>query len=97
MILVLSSSAGQEQELQQLLEEQQRKSSPNYHRWLITAQSDIELTDVQQFRQIFALQVNEPNFIVSGPDQGVTSQIDAQEAQLDVEWQEQWRRGQRLT
>ena len=63
----------------------------------ITAQSDIELTDVQQFRQIFALQVNDPNFIVSGPDQGVTSQIDAQEAQLDVEWQEQWRRGQRLT
>jgi hypothetical protein len=52
----------------------------------ITAQSDIELTDVQQFRQIFRLKANDPNFIVSGPDPGVTSQTDAQEAQLDVEW-----------
>jgi hypothetical protein len=52
----------------------------------ISAQSDIELTDVQEFRQIFALQANDPNFIVSGPDPGVTSQVDAQEAQLDVEW-----------
>ena len=52
----------------------------------ITAQSDIELTDVQEFRQIFALKANDPNFIVSGPDPGVTSQTDAQEAQLGVEW-----------
>src|SRR5215469_4935339 len=31
----------------------------------IAAQSDIELTDVQEFRQIFALPANDPNFIVS--------------------------------
>jgi len=52
----------------------------------ITAQSDIELTDVQEFRQIFRLKANDPNFIVSGPDPGLISQTDAQEAQLDVEW-----------
>jgi hypothetical protein len=52
----------------------------------ITAQSDIELTDVQEFRQIFRLKANDPNFIVSGPDPGLTSQTDAEEAQLDVEW-----------
>ena len=38
MILVLSSSVEQEQELQQLLEEQQKNSSANYHRWLSAAE-----------------------------------------------------------
>ena len=52
----------------------------------VTAQSDITLTDVQQFRQIFGLKENDPNFVWSGPDPGVTNPTDAQEALLDVEW-----------
>lgn len=52
----------------------------------VTAQSDIELTDVQDFRQIFGLKSNDPNFLWSGPDPGVTNPTDAEEALLDVEW-----------
>ncbi len=53
----------------------------------VTAQSQIELTDVQAFRQIFlSAQPNDPNYIVSGPDPGVVGPVDLQEAQLDVEW-----------
>jgi Pro-kumamolisin, activation domain/Bacterial Ig-like domain (group 3) len=52
----------------------------------VTGQSQIELTDVQAFRQIFQLKVNDPNIILSGPDPGVTNPIDQQEATLDVEW-----------
>lgn len=52
----------------------------------VTSQSQIELTDVQQFRQIFGLKPNDPNFILSGPDPGVASQSDSEEALLDTEW-----------
>lgn len=52
----------------------------------IAAQSQIELTDVQQFRNIFGLKGNDPNFLISGPDPGIASQVDAEEALLDVEW-----------
>jgi hypothetical protein len=52
----------------------------------VTAQSDIELTDVESFRQIFSLKTNDPNIILSGPDPGIASPIDQQEATLDVEW-----------
>jgi len=52
----------------------------------VTAQSQIELTDVQEFRQIFSLKVNDPNFLLSGPDPGISSQTDSEEALLDVEW-----------
>jgi hypothetical protein len=52
----------------------------------VTAQSQIELTDVQEFRQIFGLKPNDPNFLLSGPDPGVANQIDSEEALLDVEW-----------
>ena len=52
----------------------------------VTAQSQIELTDVQQFRQIFGLKPNDPNFLLSGPDPGIADQTDAEEALLDVEW-----------
>ena len=52
----------------------------------VTAQSNIELTDVQQFRQIFGLKTNDPNILLSGPDPGITTPIDVQEAMLDVEW-----------
>jgi large repetitive protein len=52
----------------------------------VTAQSQIELTDVQEFRKIFGLKANDPNFLLSGPDPGIADQIDAEEALLDVEW-----------
>ena len=52
----------------------------------VTAQSQIELTDVQEFRQIFGLKTNDPNFLLSGPDPGIASENDSQEALLDVEW-----------
>ena len=52
----------------------------------VTAQSDIELTDAQQFRQIFGLKSNDPNFLVSGPDPGIADESDSDEALLDVEW-----------
>jgi large repetitive protein len=53
----------------------------------VTAQSQIELPDVQAFRQIFiASQQHDPNYIVSGPDPGVVGPVDMQEAELDVEW-----------
>jgi subtilase family serine protease len=52
----------------------------------VAAQSNIELTDVQKFQQIFGLKVNDPNVVVSGPDPGVASRADAEGAQLEVEW-----------
>jgi large repetitive protein len=52
----------------------------------VTAQSQIELTDVQDFRQIFGLKPNDPNFLLSGPDPGIVDQSDSEEALLDVEW-----------
>jgi hypothetical protein len=52
----------------------------------VAAQSQIELTDVQKFRQIFGLKANDPNILVSGPDPGIASLLDAEEALLDVEW-----------
>jgi hypothetical protein len=53
----------------------------------VTAQSQIQLPDVQAFRQIFVTsQPNDPNFVVSGPDPGVVGPVDMQEAELDVEW-----------
>lgn len=52
----------------------------------VTAQSQIELTDVQAFRQIFGLKTNDPNITVSGPDPGIVDLHDVEEAQLDVEW-----------
>jgi Pro-kumamolisin, activation domain/Bacterial Ig-like domain (group 3) len=52
----------------------------------ITAQSNIELTDVQMFRQMFGLKPNDPNVILSGPDPGVVYPVDGNEATLDTEW-----------
>ena len=52
----------------------------------VTAQSDIELTDVRQFRRIFDLKTNDPKIYLSGPDPGIASPADSEEAKLDVEW-----------
>ena len=50
----------------------------------IVGRTDINLSDVQTFRQIFGLPVNDPTFIVNGQDPGITP--DEIESALDVEW-----------
>ena len=50
----------------------------------IVGRTDINLSDVQAFRQIFGLPVNDPTFIVNGLDPGVNG--DEVESALDVEW-----------
>lgn len=50
----------------------------------IVGRTDIQLSDVQTFRQIFGLPANDPHFIVNGQDPGVNG--DELEADLDVEW-----------
>jgi hypothetical protein len=52
----------------------------------IVGRTDIYLADVQTFRQAFGLPQNDPNFIVNGPDPGMPSFNDLEEASLDVEW-----------
>jgi len=49
----------------------------------IAGRSDIELSDVQTFRQIFGLPANDPIFIVNGQDPGFSDEV---ESALDVEW-----------
>jgi hypothetical protein len=50
----------------------------------IVGRTDINLSDVQAFRQIFELPANDPTFIVNGADPGVNG--DELESDLDVEW-----------
>jgi subtilase family serine protease len=52
----------------------------------VIGQSQIVLSDVQTFRQIFELKSNDPNIIVSGPDPGIAAPTDLQESMLDVQW-----------
>jgi hypothetical protein len=52
----------------------------------IAGQSQIQVSDVHSFRQIFGLPQNDPNIIVSGPDPGFASVNDEEESALDVEW-----------
>lgn len=51
----------------------------------IVARSNIDLADVEVFRQIFGLPANDPNIILSGPDPGYVGD-DALESSLDTEW-----------
>jgi len=51
----------------------------------IAGRSDIYLSDIQSFRQIFGLKRNDPNFIVNGTDPGYIYG-DIGESTLDVEW-----------
>ena len=51
----------------------------------IVSRSNLELTDVDSFRQIFNLPANDPKFILNGPDPGIFGE-DSLEATLDVEW-----------
>lgn len=49
----------------------------------IAGRSDIELSDVQTFRQIFGLPANDPIFIVNGQDPGFSDEV---ESDIDVQW-----------
>lgn len=51
----------------------------------IVGRSDIVLQDVRDFRNLFGLPANDPNFILNGADPGIVSD-DETEATLDVEW-----------
>jgi pro-kumamolisin-like protein/Big-like domain-containing protein len=50
----------------------------------IIAQSDILMSDVQTYRQMFNLPLNNPNFVIPGEDPGVSPGDDS-ESDLDVE------------
>ena len=52
----------------------------------IVARSNVEVTDVETFRNIFGLPANNPTIIVDGFDPGFTGSGDSLEASLDVEW-----------
>jgi large repetitive protein len=52
----------------------------------IASQSQINLADVRQFRQMFQLNPNDPNVLLGGPDPGVANPRDADAALLNVEW-----------
>ena len=51
----------------------------------IVARSDINLSDVEIFRQAFGLPFNDPNVILNGPDPGFAG-TDIIESSLDVAW-----------
>jgi pseudomonalisin len=52
----------------------------------IVGRTNINLTDVQNFRSYFGLPSNNPIVIVSGADPGIVSSDEEGEAILDVEW-----------
>jgi hypothetical protein len=52
----------------------------------IVGRTNIQLSDVQTFRQIFGLPANDPQFIYNGADPGVIDINDEVEADLDVQW-----------
>ena len=50
----------------------------------VVGQSNINLADVQQYRAMFGLPVNDPVLVLNGPDPGVVA-TDESEADLDVQ------------
>jgi len=52
----------------------------------VVARSDYNASDVQMFRNQFALPANNPTVIVNGKDPGIVSTDEQGEATLDVEW-----------
>jgi hypothetical protein len=53
----------------------------------IVARSNVSLTDIETFRQIFNLPPNDPKIVIDGLDPGFDpANPDASEAMLDVEW-----------
>jgi len=51
----------------------------------IIGRSNIQLSDIQGYKQIFGLPSNDPNIIISGPDPGTESYGDLGESSLDLE------------
>jgi hypothetical protein len=52
----------------------------------IVAESNINISDVEDYRNLFGLPANDPQIIVDGVDPGVTANALETEADLDVEW-----------
>ncbi len=52
----------------------------------IVGRTNIRLSDVQTFRSMFGLPVNNPVIVVNGPNPGIVSQGEEGEADLDVQW-----------
>jgi len=52
----------------------------------IVAESDIQVSDVTQFRTAFGLPATHVNVIDNGPTAGLQADSDQQEAEIDVEW-----------
>ena len=52
----------------------------------IVGRSNINLSDVRQFRSMFGLPANDPQIIVNGTDPGIFNSGEETEADLDVEW-----------
>jgi hypothetical protein len=52
----------------------------------IVGETNFNLQDVQDFRNIFSLPKNDPQVILNGEDPGITSQGEEAEADLDVQW-----------
>ena len=52
----------------------------------IVGRTNINLSDVRNFRAQFGLPTNDPQIIVNGVDPGIVSPDDEGEADLDVEW-----------
>src|SRR3984893_8777956 len=50
----------------------------------VAGQTNIDLTDVQEYRAMFGLPVNDPVIVLNGPDPGIVS-TDEPEADLDVQ------------
>ena len=52
----------------------------------IVAESDIQISDVTEFRKAFGLPATHVNVIDNGPPAGLQADSDQQEAEIDVEW-----------
>jgi hypothetical protein len=52
----------------------------------IVAESNINVQDARDFRNVFGLPANDPQVILDGPDPGVLESGSESEADLDVEW-----------
>ena len=50
----------------------------------ISGETDIQMSDVEAFRTMFGLPINDPVFVYNGPDPGI--QGDEPEADIDVQW-----------
>ncbi|MGA8154518.1 MAG: S53 family peptidase [Terriglobales bacterium] len=52
----------------------------------IVGRSNLNISDVRQFREAFGLPANDPQIIVNGVDPGILNSGEESEAALDVEW-----------